>query len=92
MTNIYFNFDRNRNLFNELDSFTPPERLEVPVAFIMGSEDYVTNTPLVEDYFIKVEAPSKKYFIIKGAGHNLMLSQPDMFTEKLYKALAGFSS
>jgi len=91
MTNIYFNFGRNRSLFNELDSFTPPERLEVPVAFIMGSEDYVTNTSLAEDYFNRVEAPSKNFFIIEGAGHNLMLSQPNAFMKILYEALAGFS-
>ena len=92
MTNIYFNFDRNRPLFNELDSFNPPERLEVPVAFIMGSEDYVTNASLAKDYFNRVEAPSKNFFIIEGAGHNLMLSQPNTFMEILYEALAEFSS
>ena len=92
MTSIYFNFDRNRPLFNSLDSFTPPQRLEVPVAFIMGSEDYVTNTALVVEYYNNVDAPSKSIFIIEGAGHNLMLSQPDSFTDKLREALAGLNS
>jgi len=91
MTNIYFNFDRNRPLFNAIDSFAPPDRLEVPVAFIMGSEDYVTNTELVVDYYNIVDAPSKSIFIIEGAGHNLMLSQPEIFEEKLREALTGLS-
>ena len=92
MTNIYFNFDRNRPLFNAIDMFTPPDQLEVPVAFIMGSEDYVTNTALVIDYYNIVDAPSKSVFIIEGAGHNLMLSQPDVFAQKLREALMGLSN
>ena len=90
MTNIYFNFDRNRNLFNELDNFTPPEQLDVPVAFIMGREDYITNTSLAEEYFHIVEASSKSFNVIDRAGHNPMLSQPDRFLETLYEALARF--
>ena len=90
MTNIYFNFDRNRPLFNVLDTFSPPKRLEIPVAFIMGSEDYITVTSLVMDYYNTLEAPSKQIFIIENSGHNLMLSQPDLFAEKLTEALLSF--
>jgi len=91
MTNIYFNFNRNRPLFNLLDTFTPPERLDIPVAFIMGSEDYITVTSLVVDYYNMLEASSKQMFIIEGSGHNLMLSQPDLFAEKLTEALLNFN-
>jgi len=89
-SDINFNFNRNRQLFNALDSFVPPARLEVPVAFIMGSEDYVTATSLVVDYFSQIEAPSKELFIIEGSGHSPMLSQPKVFADLLSEALAGF--
>ena len=92
MTDIYFNFNRNRPLLNVLDTFVPPERLEIPVAFIMGSEDYITVTSLVVDYYNMVEAPSKQLFIIENSGHNLMLSQPNVFSEKLNEALVGFNN
>ena len=58
-------FERNRPLFDAIDSFTPPDRLEVPVAFIMGGEDFITTTSLVADYNNRVEAPSKNMYIIE---------------------------
>ena len=83
-------FDRNRLLFNELDNFVLPERLEIPIAFIMGSEDYITSTLLIIEYYNRVEAPAKNIFIIEGAGHNPMLSQPNEFAERLREVLEGF--
>jgi len=83
-------FDRNRPLFYEIDNFVPPESLEVPVAFIMGSEDFITNTSLVADYYSRLEAPSISMFIIEGAGHSPYRVQPELFAEKLREALAGF--
>jgi len=83
-------FDRNRPLFYEIDNFIPPERLEIPVAFIMGSEDFITNTGLVVDYYNRLEAPSRAMFIVEGAGHAPYRSQPVVFAEMLREALAGF--
>ena len=67
-----------------------PERLEVAVAFIQGSEDFITNTSLVIDYYHMVKAPLKKMFIIEEAGHSPYRSQPEAFAEKLSEALVGF--
>jgi len=93
LTDTDFNtfFERNRPLFIEVSRFVPPEQLEIPIAFIMGSEDFVTATPLVVDYYHSVEAPSKNMFILEGAGHSPMLSQPDEFAEALSEALREFS-
>ena len=93
MTDTDFNtfFERNRPLFIEVGRFVPPEQLEIPIAFIMGSEDFVTATPLVVHYYNRVEAPSKRMFILEGAGHSPMLSQPNEFAEALSEALRGFS-
>jgi pimeloyl-ACP methyl ester carboxylesterase len=82
--------DRNKQLFYEMDVFVPPERLEVPVAFIMGSEDSITVASSVVDYYHRVEAPSKNMFIIEGAGHSPGSSYPDEFAEKLREVLSGF--
>ena len=82
--------DRNRPLLYAMDEFVPPERLEIPVAFIMGSEDYITNTALVAEYYVRVEAPSKNMFIVEGAGHSPYRLRPEEFVAKLREALAGF--
>jgi len=42
---------------HEIDNFIPPESPEVPVAFIMGSKDFITNTGLVADYYSRLQAP-----------------------------------
>ena len=86
--NLFAN--RNRTLFYEIYVFTPPERLEVPVAFIMGSEDFITNTGLVVEYYNRVEALSKSLFLIEGSGHAPQNSQPGVFAEMLSEALQGF--
>ena len=83
-------FERNRPLFDTLGTFTPPETLEIPVAFIMGSIDYITPTSLVVEYYERVEAPSKQLFIIEGSGHAPFRSQPELFVEMLKEALQSF--
>jgi len=88
--NDHLFFDRNRPLFYALENFVPPEYLEVPVAFIIGGEDFITNTDLVIDYYNRIEAPSKNIFIIDGSGHSPYRSQPALFAELLREALAGF--
>ena len=83
-------FERNRPLFDTLGTFVPPETLEVPVAFIMGSIDFITPTSLVVEYYKRVEAPSRQLFIIDGSGHAPFRSQPELFTDMLREALKGF--
>jgi len=90
-TDFNTHFERNRPLFIEVGRFVPPQQLEIPIAFIMGSEDFATATPLVVDYYNRVETPSKRMFILEGAGHLPMVSQPDLFAEKLSEALWEFS-
>jgi len=85
-------FDRNRQFFYAIDDFIPPEHLEVPVAFIMGGEDFVTAVSLAEEYYNRLEAPSKNMFIIEGSGHSPYRSQPNIFAEKMKKILASFTT
>jgi len=91
MRNNELFFNRNKQLFYAIDDFLPPERLEVPAAFIMGGEDFVTAVSLAEDYYERLDAPSKNMFIIKGSGHSPYRSQPEVFTEKLREVLVWFT-
>ena len=44
-------------------------RFRVPYYVVQGREDLFAPTPLVQAYFNRVSAPSKRLFIIDGAGH-----------------------
>ena len=44
-------------------------RFEVPVVFIQGTEDITTVTALAKTYFDRVDAPSKRFVTLAGAGH-----------------------
>jgi len=42
---------------------------KIPYYVIQGRDDLFAPTPLVETYFNKVSAPTKRLFVIEGAGH-----------------------
>ena len=83
-------FERNRELFYVLESFQAPASFDVPVAFIMGSDDLITYTGLVIEYIENLEAPSIELYIIEGAGHAHYRAQPDVFVEYLTQAIMRF--
>ncbi|GKU24919.1 alpha/beta fold hydrolase [Clostridium folliculivorans] len=58
-------------------------KYEIPVFYIMGGNDWQTPYSEAEEYFNKIEAPFKKYYLIPNAGHMTMLDQPDLFFEAL---------
>jgi pimeloyl-ACP methyl ester carboxylesterase len=60
-------------------------RFEVPFFIFQGDEDHQTPTILAEQYFATVEAPSKKFELLKGGGHSVMLTMPDLFLNSLLK-------
>ena len=55
----------------------------VPVVMIQGSEDLVTATPLAKDYFDRIEAPSKKFVLLEGAGHLGLIVESERFRQAL---------
>lgn len=43
---------------------------DVPVYFLSGEYDYNCPWPLVKDYYEKIKAPDKGFFLIKNAAHS----------------------
>jgi pimeloyl-ACP methyl ester carboxylesterase len=60
-------------------------RFEIPFFIFQGDEDHQTPTILAEQYFATVEAPVKRFELLKGGGHSAMLTMPDVFLSNLLK-------
>jgi proline-specific peptidase len=65
---------------------------KIPVFYIMGGNDWQTPYSEAEEYFDKIKAPDKKYYLIPNAGHMTMLDQPDLFFESLKEIAENRSS
>lgn len=59
------------------------ERVEVPVAFLLGRHDYTTPSSLAADYLDRLEAPYKRLVWFEDAAHFPFLSEPPAFREAL---------
>ena len=57
--------------------------IEVPVYFLIGTEDYTTNKDMAYTYFEKIIAPEKKFFWFEGMGHNNCYEDPEKFVRIL---------
>ncbi len=60
------------DLFNESiqeNLFESTKKIECPVFFIVGENDYQTNSKLSHEYFNLLQAPQKEIFSFKNAGH-----------------------
>jgi pimeloyl-ACP methyl ester carboxylesterase len=58
-------------------------RFEVPFFVFQGESDVITLTSLAKEYFSEVDAPIKKFDLIKNAGHFAAFTQPDQFLAEL---------
>ncbi len=64
---------------NDYDLFREVPALDVPVGFIVGSEDQNTPAALVQEYFEALEAPQKILHVIEGTAHAPFLGDPARF-------------
>ena len=55
----------------------------MPFFVITGSEDQVTPSDLARRYFDTIRAPEKKFVVLPGAGHNALLTEPEIFLHAL---------
>lgn len=53
--------------------------LKVPVYFMLGRHDISSNYWLAEDYFKKLQAPSKKLFMFEDSGYDMIWQETDKF-------------
>jgi pimeloyl-ACP methyl ester carboxylesterase len=65
------------------DLFATATRFQIPVYVIQGREDLFTPTPVAVEYFNAIRAPSKKLFIIEGAGHFALVTHQNDFLKIL---------
>ncbi|OJT18855.1 hypothetical protein BO221_39780 [Archangium sp. Cb G35] len=66
-----------------LDLEAQVPRLEVPVWFLLGREDYVTPSELAVRYFDKLEAPRKTLLWFEHSGHSPPFEEPGRFNDIL---------
>jgi pimeloyl-ACP methyl ester carboxylesterase len=59
------------------------KRFAVPVVFIQGSDDLLTTTSVVKQYFEEIKAPHKDFVELPGAGHLAIFRDPDAFLSQL---------
>ncbi len=62
-----------------LDLEAQVPRLEVPVWFLLGREDYVTPSELATRYFASLEAPRKTLLWFEHSGHSPPFEEPGRF-------------
>ena len=85
------NFDRSleRLLADRLqvDLLSQVRRLEVPVFFFLGRQDYNTPTSLVEEWAARLRAPRVEIVWFENAGHFLAVEAPEEFQSRLVEKL-----
>ncbi len=63
---------------NLIDNIT---KIEVPIYFIHGKDDYIINYNLTKEYFQKLKAPKKKFFTFDKSAHFPPFEEPDKFND-----------
>lgn len=64
---------------------------KVPVVFIQGSEDLITTSSVVRDYFDTIVAPAKRFVELPAAGHNAIFANRDAFLSQLLTQVRPFA-
>ncbi|MDC7124939.1 MAG: alpha/beta hydrolase [Spirochaetales bacterium] len=65
------------------DFRTESLEFDIPVLFIMGKNDLVTNHFLAKDYFNIIKAPQKDFILFDNSGHEPYIEDPHKFSEIL---------
>lgn len=68
--------------FKQVNLMETARRIEVPVYFLVGRDDYNTPFELVNEYFEKLDAPrGKKIIWFENSAHAPFLEEPDRYAE-----------
>ena len=78
-------FSQNLMLEPMLEEVVPElgTSFEIPVLFIQGSEDKLSPTSMVRQYYDSISAPEKKMIVLDNAGHLAILRNRDLFRDAL---------
>ncbi len=67
-------------------------RLEVPVWFMLGREDFVTPSEIAARYFDRLEAPRKTLVWFEHSGHSPQFEEPGKFNSVLTEQVRAVAS
>ncbi|MGG4395552.1 alpha/beta hydrolase [Paenibacillus thiaminolyticus] len=79
-------FQANQKVLDYLADFdltSESSEYQVPVYYVLGERDWQAPFIIAEKYFAEITAPDKNLYIIPGAGHSLMMDQPQLCFEAL---------
>ena len=65
---------------NLIDSIT---KIEVPIYFIHGRDDYIINYNLTKEYFQKLKAPRKEFFTFDKSAHFPPFEEAEKFNDMI---------
>ena len=77
-------FKVNSKIFEFISTFSLlgiDRKYEIPVIYMIGEKDFQTPYKLAEEYFDEIDAPYKRKFYIKNAGHFSMIDGKKQFEE-----------
>ncbi|AOW21091.1 alpha/beta hydrolase family protein [Urechidicola croceus] len=58
-----------KSMEKDIDFLSDGFKLDLPVYYIQGEEDIMTPKEASKEYFDKIEAPKKEYFLVPNAAH-----------------------
>lgn len=58
-------------------------KFSLPMFFFQGAEDFTAPTALARAYMNAIQAPYKRFVVLKGAGHFAVFMHSDQFLEEL---------
>lgn len=84
---INFEHDLINYMYFEFDIEDLGYDYQMPVCYIQGSNDYITPTPMAEEYYNKINAEYKQFSTIEGTGHTPFLDEPKEYARILLEFL-----
>jgi pimeloyl-ACP methyl ester carboxylesterase len=63
----------------EMDLRQDATRFDLPVYLVLGRHDMNNPSPIPEDYFNKLEAPSKQLVFFEDSGHGMIWEEANLF-------------
>ena len=91
LLSLYKGIERNDRLWADLLECNLMERdatYRMPVFFLWGEAENIQSEHLARMYFNHLSAPEKEFFELPGAGHFMMLEQPEEYL-KVLKVIRG---
>ncbi|NEU31243.1 alpha/beta hydrolase [bacterium LRH843] len=73
----------------ENDITTIVDRLDIPLYFVMGKDDYMTSTNAAKVYYDTLDAPIKDFVVFEHSAHYPQFEEKTLFADWLIKTWKG---